>query len=87
MFIDRVELTLSSGKGGAGAVSFWTEKFVPQGGPDGGMVAEEVLYIFKSITILTRLQHFEADITSKPKMVVQEKEEDVMARVVKMSLW
>jgi GTPase len=36
MFIDRVELTLSSGKGGAGAVSFWTEKFVPQGGPDGG---------------------------------------------------
>ncbi len=36
MFIDRVELTLSSGKGGAGAVSFWTEKFVAQGGPDGG---------------------------------------------------
>lgn len=36
MFIDRVELTVSSGKGGAGAVSFWTEKFVAQGGPDGG---------------------------------------------------
>ncbi|MBD3808777.1 MAG: GTPase ObgE [Epsilonproteobacteria bacterium] len=36
MFIDRVELTLSSGNGGAGAVSFWTEKFVSQGGPDGG---------------------------------------------------
>lgn len=36
MFIDSVEITISSGKGGAGAVSFWTEKFVAQGGPDGG---------------------------------------------------
>ena len=36
MFIDNVELTLSSGKGGAGAVSFRTEKFVIKGGPDGG---------------------------------------------------
>ena len=36
MFIDSVNLTLSSGKGGAGAVSFRTEKFVTKGGPDGG---------------------------------------------------
>ncbi len=36
MFVDSVELTFSSGKGGAGAVSFWTEKFVINGGPDGG---------------------------------------------------
>lgn len=36
MFIDSVVVTISSGKGGAGAVSFWTEKFVAQGGPDGG---------------------------------------------------
>ena len=36
MFVDSVELTISSGKGGAGAVSFWTEKFVIKGGPDGG---------------------------------------------------
>ncbi len=36
MFIDNVELTLSSGKGGAGCVSFHTEKFVIKGGPDGG---------------------------------------------------
>jgi len=36
MFVDSVELTLSSGKGGAGCVSFWTEKFVIKGGPDGG---------------------------------------------------
>ncbi len=36
MFIDKVELLVSSGKGGAGCVSFHTEKFVTKGGPDGG---------------------------------------------------
>ncbi len=36
MFIDSVKLTLSSGKGGPGAVSFRSEKFVIKGGPDGG---------------------------------------------------
>ncbi len=36
MFVDSVELTISSGKGGAGSISFWTEKFVANGGPDGG---------------------------------------------------
>lgn len=36
MFIDRVEITVSSGKGGAGCASFRREKFVTQGGPEGG---------------------------------------------------
>lgn len=36
MFIDSVSLTLSSGHGGAGAVSFRREKHVILGGPDGG---------------------------------------------------
>jgi len=36
MFVDSVELLISSGKGGAGSISFWTEKFVTNGGPDGG---------------------------------------------------
>ena len=35
MFVDRVEIFVSSGKGGEGAVSFHREKFVINGGPDG----------------------------------------------------
>jgi len=36
MFTDRVEITVSSGKGGAGAVAFHREKFIIEGGPSGG---------------------------------------------------
>jgi GTP-binding protein len=35
-FIDEIEIKLSSGKGGAGAVSFRREALTPRGGPDGG---------------------------------------------------
>lgn len=35
-FIDEVSITVFSGKGGAGSVSFRREAMVPRGGPDGG---------------------------------------------------
>ena len=36
MFIDRAKIFIKAGDGGAGALSFRREKYVPRGGPDGG---------------------------------------------------
>ena len=36
MFADRATIYIRSGKGGGGHVSFRREKYVPDGGPDGG---------------------------------------------------
>ncbi len=36
MFIDKATIQIKAGKGGDGAVSFYREKYVASGGPDGG---------------------------------------------------
>ncbi len=35
-FVDEAKITVMAGSGGAGAVSFRREKYIPRGGPDGG---------------------------------------------------
>ena len=36
MFIDKAKIYVKAGNGGDGAVSFYREKYMPAGGPDGG---------------------------------------------------
>lgn len=47
IFKDEVQITVSSGKGGDGSVSFRREKFVDSGGPDGGDGGDGGSVIFK----------------------------------------
>lgn len=55
MFIDYVEITIRSGKGGDGMVAFRREKYVPKGGPAGGNGGEGGDIIFRTNPQLTTL--------------------------------
>ena len=58
MFVDKATITIISGKGGNGAVSFRTEPFVPDGGPDGGNGGKGGDVIFESDKSLRTLMDF-----------------------------
>jgi len=58
VFVDRVQFRVSSGKGGAGAVSFRREKFVPRGGPDGGDGGKGGSVYFFTTDNCNTLSHF-----------------------------
>ena len=58
MFVDRARITIKSGKGGDGAVTFRREPFVPQGGPDGGDGGDGGDIIFQADRKLRTLMDF-----------------------------
>jgi len=66
-FVDEVTITVSSGRGGDGAVSFRREKYIPKGGPDGGDGGDGGDIIFtvrsnlKTLSHLNLKQFFRAD--------------------------
>lgn len=58
MFADTAQITVKAGNGGNGLVSFHREKYVPDGGPDGGDGGRGGNIIFKADKTLTTLVDF-----------------------------
>ena len=58
-FIDEAIITVQSGDGGSGCVSFRREKFIPRGGPDGGNGGKGGNVVLKTTLSKRTLQHFQ----------------------------
>ena len=58
-FIDEAVITVQSGAGGSGCVSFRREKFIPKGGPDGGDGGRGGDVILVATNRKRTLQHFQ----------------------------
>ncbi len=88
-FIDESVISVRSGNGGAGCVSFLREKFIPKGGPDGGDGGKGGDVILKATSRKRTLyhfrfkHHFEAKNGGggKPKLMTGRGAEDIVLEV------
>ncbi len=58
MFIDEATIDVKAGNGGNGCISFRREKYVPKGGPDGGMGGRGGSVILRADRQLTTLMDY-----------------------------
>ena len=59
MFCDEVQVTLTAGSGGKGAIAFRREKFVPRGGPNGGEAGRGGSIYFEANENINTLAEFD----------------------------
>ena len=58
MLIDDVEITIQAGKGGDGLVHFFTDRWRPKGGPDGGNGGNGGSVYFRAVSDISKLHQF-----------------------------
>lgn len=58
MFVDRIKIYIKAGNGGNGCTSFYTEKYVANGGPDGGDGGMGGNVVFEADARMTSLLDF-----------------------------
>ncbi len=88
-FVDYVTITVRSGHGGGGNVSFRREKYVPQGGPDGGdggegasVIVEADPQLYTLLDLRYNRHHFAKDGAGGGGALKQGKSgEDIIIRV------
>lgn len=65
MLIDEVRITIKAGDGGDGLVHFYSDRWRPKGGPDGGNGGRGGSIYFRAVNDITRLHQFRHQTTFK----------------------
>ncbi len=58
MLIDEVDITIKAGDGGDGLVHFYTDRWRPKGGPDGGNGGAGGSVFFEAVSDISKLHQF-----------------------------
>jgi len=58
MLIDEVDITIKAGDGGDGLVHFYTDRWRPKGGPDGGNGGDGGSVFFEAVSDISKLHQF-----------------------------
>ena len=65
-FVDSASVVVEAGKGGAGCLSFRREKYIPDGGPDGGDCGQGGDFFGECVDGLNTLIYFRYNKHFKP---------------------